>query len=257
MVESCGKMEKEKRTVIISLILATICIGILGYIIYFRVYKIKEEKIDNEVNNNEINNIVNDDKNESNEEIIQEPNEITLDEVMNLYNLISKYPDFRDEFVTYENLSESVKDQIVIDTLYQGDCMSNLSFSKDEFLENYKRVFKQEKTSTDASCLLNDENYECVLLCDDEFVKIINQYSNYELVDNKLIIYEKAAHLEHHDDGNIYLRETITSNDNITSYADYEEIEIEQILDKLPTFKHTFELNNENYYWLSSELVKQ
>lgn len=247
-------MEKDKRAIIISLILAAICVGILGYIIYFRVYKIKEEK----VNNNEINNVVNKDENDdNNEEIIETPNELTIDEVMNLYNLISKYPDFRDEFVTYESLTDSVKDQVVIDNLYQGDCMSNMSFTREEFSETYKKIFNQDKTSVDGMCLLNADNYECELICDDEFKRIINKYINYELIDNKLIVYEKAAHLEHHDDGNIYLRETIIINDNIISYANYEEIDIDKILDKLPTFKHTFELNNENYYWLSSELVKQ
>ena len=247
-------MEKDRKAIIISLILAAICVGILGYIIYFRVYKIKEEK----VNNNEINNVVNKEENEdNNEEIIETPNELTIDEVMNLYNLISKYPDFRDEFVTYETLTDSVKDQVVIDNLYQGDCMSNMSFTREEFSETYKKIFNQDKINMDGMCLLTDDNYECEFICDDEFKRIVNKYTDYELIDNKLIIYEKAAHLEHHDDGNIYLRENITSNDNIISYANYEEIDIEEILDKLPTFKHTFELNNENYYWLSSELVKQ
>ena len=98
-------MEKDNKITIITIILAFICIGILGYIIYFKA---------NNTNENVEEKTIVEEKNEEKEETKEDLTD--YDELAkNLYKIIGNNPEFRyEEKTTYETLSENVHDSIVL-----------------------------------------------------------------------------------------------------------------------------------------------
>ena len=244
-------METNKKAIFVPVFLALICIILLGYIIYFKINKLEDNDIP--TNNEETKEVGNE---ITNEEEPEEVIEITETDVMNLYDLIGNYQKLRSEKVLFTDLYEAIKDQMVLKYL-NVTCAETINISKQQFLEAYYAVFNQNKVMDDGICTLNDDTYQCQVLCEDEYVKIIKKFERYEVVDEQIVIYEKAGHLEYHDDGNIYLRSTDDSLDSIRTYAAFAEIKLEEIVSELSTYKHTFKLNENNYYWFSSELIKQ
>lgn len=251
-------MEKDKKAVIISFLLALVCVGILGYIVYFRVYVLKDNKETNKSDENqEVVNKTEEDNGENQEEIKEEvKNELTNEDIMNLYAILANYPEFRVDSVNFDTLGENVKDSAVIKYL-NSTCIDTVRIDQNEFLDSYKSIFNHDKLSEDGVCALEDDKYKCEVICDNEFISLINKFETAVRNEDFLIIYEKAAHLEHHDDGNIYVKETVDSFENIFTFQSFDEINMDEISSKLPTYKHIFKLDNNNYYWFSSELVKQ
>ena len=240
-------MEKDNKITIITIILAFICIGILGYIIYFKA---------NNTNENVEEKTIVEEKNEEKEETKEDLTD--YDELAkNLYKIIGNNPEFRyEEKTTYETLSENVHDSIVLNKLSEK-CQESISYLKEEFLNVYKEIFNQEKTSDDGLCKLNDANYECERYCLEFDYRVYSKFEKYEKEEDKIIIYEKAAHLDYFDDGKIYLKENADDELSIASFNSLEELNNSELNYKLPTYKHTFIKGENGYYWVSSELVKQ
>ena len=244
-------MEKSsKKVTVITILLALICVGILGGIVYYKVHR-KEEP--NKIEENE--NIK--EKEEEKEEeppVVQE----NYDEVVQkLYAIISNNPEFRDEeVVNIDTLSESIRDSIVLNNL-SSTCEATKLVDKALFDSKYKEIFNQEKISEEGLCTLSDNNYECNRYCSEFPSRIYNKYEKYELTENGIVIYESAAHLDFADDGKVYLKANAIDSAAIASFDTYEDLMDSTVEYKLPTYKHTFIKGDNNYYWVSSESVKQ
>ena len=81
------------------------------------------------------------------------------------------------------------------------------------------------------------------------------KYIKYEELDNLIIIYETVGHFDYHDDGKVYLKADASDELAIASFNSLEEFENSSVSYKLPTYAHTFQKNNDNYYWIMSEKV--
>lgn len=246
-------MENEKKDIkiaVLSIVLAIICLVILGYIIYVRI---NSEKIKDKPKEPIIN---------QEDPVIEKPQDeiqVTDSLVLSLYEMISKFPEFRLYTpVTYETLTEEIKDKIVLIKLQPNFvCTDELIFVKSTFMTAYKNIFNHEKSSNEGICKEKDGNYQCYVECTEEIVRNVNKYINYKVEDEKIIIYEKYGYLDYLDDSIIYLKPSIDDLETIKSYTSIDEIVIGDIEELLPTYKHTFKRENNNYYWVSSEIVKQ
>ncbi len=246
-------MEKSSSKVtVVSILLALICLGILGGIVYFKLHKKEEvkEPVTNEKENEPVN-----------EPVINEPEEEPTDNYENLakelYAIIGYNPEFRDnEKVTFETLSENVRDNIILNTL-SDTCEETKTYDKAIFDAKYKEVFNQEKLNTDGICTVEGTNYECKRYCNEFGEKIFGKYEKYELVEDSIIIYESAGHLDYADDGKVYLKEKALDSTAIASFDTIDDLKDSTVEYKLPQYKHTFAKNGEKYYWVSSESVKQ
>ena len=248
-------MEKSSSKVtVISIILALICLGILGGIIYFKVHKNDEPKKEK---TEEVEKIPEKEKpSEEPEEVVEEREE---DKKLaeELYLIIGNNPEFRDvEPVNFESLSENVRDEIVLNNLSEN-CMEETKYNKDIFLNKYKEIFNKEKESEDGYCKLNGNDYECTRYCSEFVEKVFGEFEKYEIVDDNIIIYEKVGHLYYADDGKVYLKESPIDDDAIASFDSVEELKNSEVQYKLPTYKHIFAKSEDKYYWVSSESVKQ
>lgn len=236
-------MEKDNKVTVISIILALIVIIILGFIIYYKTKPVEEKK----------------------EEKVPEVKEpIVVDNTdyeelsKELYQMLGDNPEFRyEEKVTFNTLSESVRDNIVINYLVDS-CDEIVVMEKSRFLENYKKIFNHEKESDEGICELKDENYECTHYCSENALKIYKVFDKYEKTEDSIIIYENVGHLDYFDDGKIYLEERAgDSNNVIASFDSLDDLLNTGVTYKLPSYKHIFKKTNDAYYWESSELVKQ
>ena len=247
-------MEKSSKKVnILSIFLALICIGILCGIVYFKIHK-KEEPKEPETQEKEEptepeepdNTIEEPELKENNDEIIQK-----------LYSIIGVNPEFRDkELVDLDSLSENVRDNIVLNALTDV-CIETVIHDKAIFEAKYKEIFNQDKTLDEGICRLNGANYECSRYCNEFGEKIYSKYEKYELTENSIVIYEKAGHLDYADDGKVYLKENSLDTEAIASFDSLDDLKNSETQYKLPEYKHTFMKNEDNYYWVSSESVKQ
>ena len=152
-------MENEKKDVkvaVISIILAIICLIILGYIIYIRVNSDSKKKIEDKPQEPII---------EDKDPVSEEPKkpQITEDEVATLYDIIKDFPEFRSyTTVTYVTLNEELKDRIILNKLRPDFvCTDEILFVKELFLTTYKDIFNNEKASDEGICKLDQTNYEC------------------------------------------------------------------------------------------------
>ena len=245
-------MEKDNKTTIISILLALICLGILGYIVYL---KVNQKKVPTEEPNN------NDVPVEKEEKPVEEPTEKEVENkkidelVKNLYSIIGSNPEFRYESkVTYETLSESVRDSITLKAL-DTECKETTIYAKEFFESKYKEIFGKEKIDYEGICNLDGGNYECTRYCSEFGPAIYNKYIKYEELDNLIIIYETVGHFDYHDDGKVYLKADASDELAIASFNSLEEFENSSVSYKLPTYAHTFQKNNDNYYWIMSEKV--
>ena len=118
-------------------------------------------------------------------------------------------------------------------------------------------MLNKQKISEEGLCTLSDNNYECNRYCSEFPSRIYNKYEKYELTENGIVIYESAAHLDFADDGKVYLKENAIDSAAIASFDTYEDLMDSTVEYKLPTYKHTFIKGDNNYYWVSSESVKQ
>ena len=246
-------MEKDGKITVISIFLALICLGILGYIVYYKTNSTipkPDEKPNKEISETE--------------EKVEEPKEseptIDVEEIaMNLYRIIGTNPEFREEdALDFDSLSESIRDSIVISYLKnETGCEENLSYNKEYFENAYKKIFNQEKLDNDGICLLNNGEYECNYYCNEFGPSIYNKFENYEIVEDGIIIYEKAAHLDYADDGKIYLKKNGSDSESLASFDSLEEIDDSVLKYDLKTYKHVFNKSEDGYYWVSSESVKQ
>lgn len=240
-------MEKDNKTTVITMILVLVCLGILGYMVYFKTTR-KIEKNDEHIE-------------EIPEEIEEEKqDESTINEelIESLYSIIDANPEFRyGELINYENLSETIRDNIIINRLTTA-CEEEMAFEKETFLNMYRETFNHEKESEDGFCKLNEDNYECTRYCNQDFNKIVTKYEKYEQENENIIIYEEVGYLDYHDNGQIYLTKNLYDEVFIAIFDSIDELTDDIVDDyELSTYKHTFTKNGDNYYWLSSELVKQ
>lgn len=237
-------MEKDNKVTVISIVLAVIVLVILGFIIYFKTATVKEEKKIDE-------------KTEEKEPIIEDKTD--YEELSKeLYQMLGDNPEFRyEEKVTFDSLSESVRDNIVINYLVDS-CDEAVIMEKTMFLENYKKIFNHDKESIDGLCVIKDDNYECTHYCSENDLKIYKKFDRYEKTENSIILYENVGHLDYFDDGKIYLEEHAgDSNNVIASFDSLDDLLETSVNYKLPSYKHVFKKLNDIYYWESSELVKQ
>ena len=248
-------MEKSSnKTIVISIFLGLVCIAILGLIVYFKINNKNEQEPVEVPENIETSEQVLTSETKEEPESKENYEEI----VKNLYAIIGTNPEFRyTEIVNFESLSESVRDSIVLNSLNEN-CIETVSYAKDLFLTKYKEIFNQEKTSDEGLCKLDGANYECSRYCSEFGETIYNQFEKYELVEDSIVIYENAGHLDHADDGKVYLKENAIDSEAIASFETTEDLKNSEVQYKLPIYKHVFNKNDDgNYYWVSSESVKQ
>ncbi len=243
-------MEKDNKVTLISIILALVCIGILGYFIYFKLNKPivkqpeeKPEKTEEKENTSE-----------NNEQVEQ----VNYEEIAkSLYAIIGTNPEFRaNEIVTYESLPESVRDMVVLNKL-SDKCENLINYDKEQYLSEYKNIFNQDKINEDGLCKVINNVYQCERYCDEFNTRIYNKFSHFETEEDKIIIYETAGHIHYADDSKIYLEEHENDSSAIASFDSIDELMNSTVEYKLPTYKHVFEKGETGYYWVSSELVKQ
>ena len=153
-------MEKDKKAVIISFLLALVCVGILGYIVYFRVYVLKDNKeINKSDENQEVVNKTEEDNGENQEEIKEEvKNELTNEDVMNLYAILANYPEFRVDSVNFDTLGENVKDSAVIKYL-NSTCIDTVRIDQNEFLDSYEVIIFIKNNRIQAK--IDSDNLTC------------------------------------------------------------------------------------------------
>lgn len=245
-------MEKSNnRVIVVSFLLALVCLGILGGIVYFKINKKTEQKPVETKEEEKANDIVEEPVEENKE------NENYEEIATNLYSIIGKNPEFRyADKVTFDDLSENVRDSIVLNNLNES-CQENVTYDKILFETKYKEIFNQEKALDDGFCKLNNGNYECTRYCGEYSETIFNKFEKFENIDNSIIIYEQAGHLDYSDDGKVYLKENELDSASIASFDTLDELKDSSVQYKLPTYKHTFAKGDSNYYWVSSESVKQ
>ncbi len=246
-------MEKSSSKVtVVSIILALVCVGILGGIVYFKLHK--KEEVKEPVTNEKENEPINEPENNEQEE---EPEDNYESIAKELYAIIGYNPEFRDtEIVKFETLSENVRDSIVLNNL-SDTCEETKTVDKAIFDAKYKEIFNQEKTTADGICTVSGTNYECKRYCNEFGEKIFSKYEKYELNEDTIIIYENAGHLDYMDDGKVYLKEKPLDTTAIASFDTIDDLKDSTVEYKLPEYKHTFAKVDEKYYWVSSESVKQ
>ncbi len=246
-------MEKDSKVTIISVLLALICFGILGYIVYL---KVNQKNAPVEENKNTPVEEKEEEKTETPEEK-EEQNKAKTDElVKSLYSIIGSNPEFRYEDVsTYETLSESIRDSITLNAL-DNECKEESIYAKEFFEAKYKEIFGKAKPNDEGICNLNGGNYECTKYCSEFGPAIYNKYIKYEELEDSIVIYENVGHFDYHDDGKIYLKSSASDESAIASFNTMEEFENSSVEYKLPTYKHTFKLEDDKYYWVKSELVE-
>jgi len=244
-------MEKDNKLTIITILLALLCLGILGYILYFKANQ-KPAPVEEKPSVEETTEI---EEPKEEEEPVEE--NILYETVQDLYKIIGSNPEFRyEESVTYETLSENVRDSIVINSL-DNECKENSTYVKELFESKYKEIFGTEKLLSDGICTLDGGNYQCTKYCSEFGPAIYNKYLKYEILDDLIIIYETAGHFDYHDDGKIYLKENASDELAIASFNSLTEFEASAVEYKLPTYAHTFKKLEDKYYWLMSEKVEQ
>ena len=247
-------MEKEsnKKVTVISLFLALVCIAILGFIIYFKVNKKNEDIKENVETIEKI-------KTETEETKEEEKEEVQDKELINnLYSIIGDNPELREEEpVDYETLSENVRDSIVLNIL-NDECQETITYDKGIFEAKYKEIYNQDKINDDGLCKLDGANYECTRYCNEFGERIFANFKNSETLDDSIIIYEEAGHIDYADDGKVYLKESAIDSTAIASFETLDDLKNSEVQYKLPMYKHVFAKGEDNnYYWVSSESVKQ
>ena len=247
-------MEKDssKKVTVASIFLALVCVAILGFIIYYKVNNKneeipkKEDIVEKEPEKEE--------KKEEEEPVAEKDDDLA----QTLYSVIGTNPELRyTELVTYDTLSESIRDSIVMSNL-SSTCEDSVTYAKDLFLAKYKEIFNHDKESEEGLCSLNNSNYECNTYCSEFGVKVFNTFKTYEMSGDSITIYEEAGHLDYADDGKVYLKENAIDSTAIASFEKYEDLINSEVQYKLPTYKHIFTKDeNGTYHWVSSESVKQ
>ena len=244
-------MEKDNKLTVISIILALICLGILGYIVYFKVNKKVVEPEAKPPVNQQIATATDE------PEVVEEKKDLSKETIRKLYAIIGDNPEFRyEDVVTYETLSENVRDSIVLNSL-EETCKDTSVYEKEYFLLKYKEIFNVSKESDEGLCKLVDGSYECNRYCSEFGPSVYHEFVKSEIEDGLLVIYETAGHFEYLDDGKIYLKADASDDLAIASFNTIEEFENSSKGYKLPTYKHIFKNNDGKYYWSSSEIVNE
>ncbi len=240
-------MEKDNKITVISIILAIIAVVIVGFIVYYKTTKPAEKPAEK-----------NEPQNEEKEEVPNSEPEVNYEEIAkDLYKILGNNPEFRyGEKTTYETLSETVRDSIVLN-LMQEACSEFTSVPKEQFQEQYKNIFNHEKESEEGYCKLNGDNYECERVCNEHSVKIYKVFDKYEKTDDSIILYENVGHLDYFDDGKVYLQANASDSEAIASFDSLDDLLNSTVTYKLPSYKHVFRKIGDKYYWESSEVNEQ
>ena len=124
---------------------------------------------------------------------------------------------------------------------------------------NISNIQEQKFTNTSAEVSLNGKYYVARYGRGFTILKKINKLLSYEVNNNDLIIYEKAAFVYGDDSSNAFVAKLTNSGQIDTekiSMNNWQEVEnyIKNNLDDFYTFKHTFKLGENNqYYYYSTE----